>query len=132
MPQASCKSEVKLWLDDVRPAPEGWVWARTNGAAKDILVNSNVVEISLDHDLGLDHLSEEQIDADHELMFQKGTSSETGYDLVNWMLEQNRVPAKVRIHSWNPVGAKAMAARLNRFGHNVVVDPFKPGGTVLL
>lgn len=118
---------VQLWHDDVRPAPEGWVWARTNTEAKQILSTKNVVEISLDHDLGFHEVvMPDDPDELAEVLFLKGRGSETGLDLVEWMVQNERVPEKVTIHSWNPPGAQAMAARLNRFGHSVTVSPFKP------
>ena len=45
---------VFLWLDDVRPAPEGWVHVKTVEEAKGYLVKGNVQRASLDHDLGDD------------------------------------------------------------------------------
>lgn len=45
---------MKLWLDDVRPAPEGWVHVRTAEEAREKLLAGGVVECSLDHDLGYD------------------------------------------------------------------------------
>lgn len=98
---------VRLWHDDERPAPEGWLRAVTNWDAKDILMREEVVECSLDHDLG----------------FHKG--AETGLDLVEWMVQNDKVPERVTIHSWNPDGARYMAARLNYFGHSVTLSPFR-------
>lgn len=115
---------MKLWHDDVRPAPDGWSWARTNEQAMEHLRSGRVEEISLDHDLGLHHLTEEQINADPELLFGRGQAEETGYDLVNWMVSTNHVPAVITIHSWNPDGAKKMALKFNDHGHNCVVRPF--------
>jgi hypothetical protein len=43
---------VKLWLDDVRPAPAGWYWALDAEEAHDVLQSCVVEEWSLDHDLG--------------------------------------------------------------------------------
>ena len=117
-------SDVRLWHDDIRPAPDGWLWARTNEAAQHILRTGNVVEISMDHDLGLDGFSEQQITDDPELLFGKGQSEKTGFHLVEWMIDNDVVPAKVTIHSWNPDGAKHMAARLNRFGFDCTISPY--------
>lgn len=118
-------TEVRLWHDDVRLPPEGWAWARTNDAAIEILENENVVECSLDHDLGLDYLTPEQIQADPTLMAMKGRGEQTGYHLVCWMIEMEKVPAKVTIHSWNIEKARWMAARLNYFGYDCFLSPFK-------
>lgn len=43
---------MQLWLDDVRPAPDGWTVALSVNAAIEILSSSPVNEASLDHDLG--------------------------------------------------------------------------------
>lgn len=108
---------MRLWLDDVRPPPDdSWFWAWTNDMAKNMLAGGEVTECSLDHDLG-----EETTGA---LDVEAVKNAETGLDLVQWMVETGNVPPKVTIHSWNPDGAAAMAARLNRFGHDCYVAPF--------
>ncbi len=43
---------MKLWLDDMRPAPEGWVWVRTVAEAIEVLEGGKVNFVSLDNDLG--------------------------------------------------------------------------------
>lgn len=45
---------MKLWIDDVRPAPEGYVWCKsTNEALRTIVDNKDDIElIDLDHDAG--------------------------------------------------------------------------------
>lgn len=117
---------MKLWHDDVRPAPEGWVWARTNTEAKSLLLTGRVTEVSLDHDLGFhDVVIPDDPDELAEVLILKGQSDQTGYDLVCWMIDNFLVPAKVTIHSWNPLGAQNMAARLNRYGYNCTISPFK-------
>lgn len=115
---------IRLWHDDIRrPPDEGWTWARTNKEAMEILGGGEVVEISMDHDLGLHEIDP---DASLEMMSFAGRSPDgSGYDLVCWMCENGVVPAIITIHSWNPDGARNMAARFNHFGHNVVVQPFR-------
>ncbi len=41
-----------LWLDDVRPEPEGWVRAKTAPEAIEFLKTREFFTVSLDHDLG--------------------------------------------------------------------------------
>lgn len=107
---------IKLWHDDVRPAPNGWVWATNNAEAQTILSDRNVQECSLDHDLG----------AEGQGILAAGRSPNgSGYDLVLWMIESDLVPAKVTIHSWNGVGARRMAQALNAAGHNVMLAPYE-------
>lgn len=132
---------MKLWHDDIRPAPEGWVWARTNDAAKEHLLTGKVVEISMDHDLGLDGYPSappemggdfDSYDDYIRRISLRGNGPETGLDLARWMAEQGIVPEKITIHSWNPTGAKQMAQVLDDAGAKCIVAPFVPPGTVLL
>ncbi len=44
-------SGIKVWLDDNRPAPEGWRLAQTIEQVKVWLIQGAVEELSLDHDL---------------------------------------------------------------------------------
>jgi len=43
---------IRLWLDDVRDAPEGWVRCYWPDEVIAFLQEGDVAEISLDHDLG--------------------------------------------------------------------------------
>lgn len=120
---------MKLWHDDIRPAPKGWAWARTNEEAKRLLETGNFQLASLDHDLGY-HDVEIPEDPDElaEVLLLRGQSEETGLDLVRWMVETKNVPPVIRIHSWNPVGAQAMARVLIDSGlpHSITVEAFEP------
>lgn len=114
---------MKMWHDDVRPAPEGWTWVRTNQEAQAFLNEHEVVECSLDHDLGF---HEVDVSEDGAGFFLAGSSPDgSGYDLVRWMCENDKVPESVTIHSWNPSGAERMAAHLRDHGHSPVVAPFQ-------
>jgi hypothetical protein len=53
----------RLWLDDLRPVPEGWTWVKTVGEAISLMESGDVTEASLDHDLG------EGIGEGHRLVF---------------------------------------------------------------
>lgn len=116
---------MKIWHDDVRPAPDGWSWARTNDCAQELLESGQCEEISLDHDLGYhDIVIPDDPDEAIAVLQLRGVSEITGLQLVDWMIENDLVPPKVTIHSWNPDGANAMARRLNECGHNCIVAPF--------
>ena len=43
---------MKLWIDDIRKAPSGWVWVKTSTEAIKMLLSRPIEEISFDHDLG--------------------------------------------------------------------------------
>lgn len=110
---------MKIWHDDVRPPPRGWVWVQTNEDALHILHGcfAYVEEISLDHDLGADPYEADGI------MLQ-GHAEETGLSLVKTMVHLHLVPPRVTIHSWNPIGARHMAEYLNTSGYDVIVAPY--------
>lgn len=75
---------MRIYLDDVRPIPEGWEGARSYHDAIDMLKTYDVNEISLDHDLG---------------------TEETGYDVLLWIEEQVALtgyrPPEIKIHTSN-------------------------------
>jgi hypothetical protein len=81
---------VKLFVDDTREPPAGWVTARTIPAAQAaLLANPDVTHVSLDHDF-------------------RG-SDQTGQDLVKWMAQRHIWPSEnIRVHSGNVQGAQAM------------------------
>jgi len=89
-----------LWLDDdeeERPAPEGYLWAKTVAEAQEIMLHQEIGRISLDHDLG---------DPEAE-----------GRHLVLWMCEHDIWPTEgVDIHSGNVVGVQNMSALIERYG----------------
>ena len=111
---------MKLWHDDIRSPPDdSWLWARTNEEAIKILQENDIELASLDHDLGLESLDPYAKDA----WLLKGQGEKTGVDLVKWMVENNRVPPEVIIHSWNTPGAHRMASIL--FGSTrIVILPY--------
>ena len=101
---------MKLWIDDVRPAPDGYVWCKTvNYAIAWILRYSN--HIDWDNNL-VDEI--ELIDIDHDA----GDYASDGGDyinLLNWLEETGR-NYPIRIHSMNPVGVQNMRRIIERNG----------------
>jgi len=43
---------MKVYLDDIREAPEGWIRTKTVDETIDLLKTGKVTHLSLDHDLG--------------------------------------------------------------------------------
>lgn len=112
---------VDLWLDDMRPAPIGWVHVKTVHEARQHLERGNVRYASLDHDLGacascLGGKSPEQWLG--ETAYQSMPHCEhfgTGYDLVCWMEETGHWPKfRPTVHSANPAGRARMRAAIDR------------------
>jgi hypothetical protein len=103
--EAAMKQMVKLWLDDIRDEPKGWVRVRTVEEAQKILTTCTVIDASLDHDLGL------QFDENGDQSYER-----TGYDLVRWMAETGNWPCNPpTVHSMNPVGRKNMQDMIDRY-----------------
>lgn len=91
---------MKLWLDDIREAPEGYTWCKTAWDAVMCILqhNSYIQEWSLDHDLGDDRAH--------------------GAAFLNMVIAMIRlganiyIPKDIRIHSQNPVGRQNMLLAL--------------------
>jgi hypothetical protein len=104
---------IRLWLDDKRAAPPGWVHARNARQAIDALKTQAVDEASLDHDLG--HCDE--CKGCNGYKSQCGCECHwSGHTVVLFMITTGRWPAaKPRVHSANPVGAENMRAAIDRY-----------------
>lgn len=86
---------MRVFLDDERPTPSGWVRVYWPDEAIALLQAGGVEAISLDHDLGDD---------------QRGT----GYDVILWLEEavalHGFVPPAITVHSANPAAREKMLA----------------------
>lgn len=98
---------MKLWVDDIRPAPEGYLLFRTvNDTLRYIRLNSDYIEL---------------IDLDHDA----GDCAKEGGDYINILREMKRLTIvkkmdfshiKFRLHSMNPVGVQNMRALIRDLG----------------
>lgn len=103
---------IRLWLDDVRPAPEGWTWAKSAREAIEILDRETVQECSLDFDLWHVHFGEGPLAT---VEWQAGCPK--GIAVVEHMRRSGRWPkTKPRVHSANPDGAAEMRAAIDKYG----------------
>ena len=88
---------MKVFLDDQRPTPDGWVRVYWPEEAIALLETGRVDEISLDHDLGDD-------------------SRGTGYDVIVWIEEavvtKNFRPPRILAHTANPSARSRMEAAI--------------------
>lgn len=109
---------MKLWIDDVRPAPEGYVWVRSVNEAKDII--ETIEELFGSFSLWNPSTGEEKrvrielIDLDHD----SGDYANDGGDyikLLDWLEETGR-NYPIRIHSMNPVGVENMRRIIQKNG----------------
>jgi hypothetical protein len=89
---------MKLYLDDIRKEPPGWVRCYWPDEVIHFLKTQKVEEVSLDHDLGDD---------------RRGT----GYDVLLWIEEgvvmSGYTPPKITIHTANISARQKMEAARN-------------------
>ena len=95
---------MKIFLDDERATPPGWVRAYWPEEVIALLKDNPVTELSLDHDLGDD---------------ERGT----GYTVLLWLEEQvvlhGRTPPKIRVHSANASARLKMQAAIDAIERHV-------------
>lgn len=102
---------MKLWIDDVRPAPEGYVWCKSVVDAQ-VKIEAAKWTNFFNHTPGsetpdYEDIEIELIDIDHD-----------GGDyirLLDWLEETGR-NYPIRIHSANPVGVANMRRIIERNG----------------
>ena len=91
---------MDIFLDDLRPAPEGWQRTFTVEETIEALKLKCVNKLSLDNDLGPYNLE--------------------GYKVLDWLEEQinkgryEYLPTKIIVHSANPVARQRMMQIINR------------------
>lgn len=103
---------MKLWIDDIRPAPEGYVWCKSVNQA--ISTIESVSHVYFDNYDICDEDVISVIDIDHDA----GSYASDGGDyirLLDWLEEVGR-NYPVRIHSMNPVGVENMRRIIQRNG----------------
>lgn len=115
---------MRLWHDDVRPAPQDWIWVRNNDQARALLECLPITTISLDHDLGAEIHVTPDMDI-NEITLLRGAAEDNGMKLVEWMIQKDLVPRTVIIHSWNIPAAKRMHAALLAAGYVADLQPFQ-------
>lgn len=75
---------MKLWVDDERPAPEGWDRVESSREAIELLQSANVTELSLDYCL---------------------KNWDTGDAVLYWLAEhRDRIPGTLYAHSSSASG----------------------------
>jgi hypothetical protein len=100
---------MKLWADDIRSAPEGYIWCKTVNEAKDTILMCELYATVIPECWKI-----ELIDIDHDA----GDYANEGGDyinLLNWLEETGR-NYPIRIHSMNPVGRENMRRIIQRNG----------------
>lgn len=100
---------MKLWIDDIRPAPEGYIWCKSVNETKH-RIRRSCEELICNPQL--DYYKIELLDLDHDA----GDFACFGGDyirLLDW-LEATGRNYPIRIHSQNPVGVANMRQIIQR------------------
>ena len=114
---------MKIWVDDVRPAPSGYVWLRTTSDAIRFISRQELTYQQLINAVpAVEHFTLpkveneriELIDLDHDA----GDYASYGGDyikILDW-LEQTGRSYPIHIHSMNPVGVQNMRTIIQKNG----------------
>ena len=99
---------MKLWIDDLRPAPAGYTWVKTVSDAKWYIESAEEIEELFPTGTPVIKL----IDLDHDA----GDYGPPDYiKVLDWLEETGR-SYPIRIHSMNVVGVANMRAIIERNG----------------
>lgn len=99
---------MKLWIDDIRPAPDGYYWCKR---VKEAI---NIIDYYRGNSDWIDPI--ELIDIDHDAGDYAEFYGGDYINILNWMEASkiNNIP--IRIHSMNPVGVENMRRIIHRNG----------------
>ena len=93
---------MKIWLDDVRPAPDGYLLCKSVNEAKRAIeqaeaAGEEIEELNCDHDLG-----------------DYAPDGGDGIKLIDWLCERETY-YPVQLHTMNPVGRDNMLRTIRRY-----------------
>ncbi len=93
---------MKIWLDDIRPAPFGYIQTKSVNETKDIILKAEQEGVAI-----------ELLDLDHDL----GDYASNGGDaikILDWLIERGTL-YPIEIHTANPVGRDNMLRTIRRY-----------------
>lgn len=90
---------MKIWLDDIRPAPNGYIHCHSVNEAIELIKTAKepIEQLDLDHDLG-------------DYAFDGGDEIK----LLDYLAETEQY-YPVKLHTMNPVGRENMQRLINRY-----------------
>ena len=96
---------MKLWIDDIRPAPDGFIWCKSVNQAKAAIT-------AYEHQYSCDNIL---IDLDND--------AADYFKILDWLKEKNIVDTGYffKIHSKNPVGIMKMEDIIRHNGWRLVL-----------
>ena len=99
--------KVSIWVDDLRPAPKGFIWCKTFKSAIATIEYYDTCEF-------IDGFGIRTIDLDHDLGEDK-----SGYDVAKFIVENHISLESFYCHSMNPVGKKNIEQLLSHYGYKL-------------
>lgn len=119
---------MKLFIDDIREAPEGWVLARSISSAVNLIqrYQSEITHISFDHDISFSVIRKDGSVVPHP---SPDTFKVVCYYVVEKIFSQSsgiREDIVLTTHSANPVGRKEIVAIFNDVGCKCTETPYEP------
>lgn len=125
---------MKLWIDDIRPAPKDYLWCKSVNEAKDCIEDFEelIEELRSQLTIRYSHHEERQNHRINEIQNQVKQTTITLIDLdhdagdyandggnyirlLDWLEETGR-NYPIRIHSMNPVGVQNMRTIIQKNG----------------
>ena len=96
---------IKLWIDDIRPAPNGFIWCKSVNQAKAAIT-------AYEHQYSCDNIL---IDLDND--------AADYFKILDWLEEKNIVDTGYffKIHSQNPIGVMRMKDIIQHNGWRLVL-----------
>ena len=96
---------MKLWIDDIRPAPDGFIWCKSVNQAKAAIT-------AYEHQYSCDNIL---INLDYD--------GDDYFEILEWLEEKNIVDTGYffKIHSKNPVGIIKMEDIIRHNGWRLVL-----------
>ena len=96
---------MKLWIDDIRPAPDGFIWCKSVNQAKAAIT-------AYEHQYSCDNIL---IDLDND--------AADYFKILDWLEEKNIVDTGYffKIHSKNPIGIMKMEDIIRHNGWRLVL-----------
>lgn len=93
---------VKIWLDDIRPAPEGYIPYKSVNECKTAILGFEKEGIEI-----------ELIDCDHDLGYYFPDGGD-GIAIIDWLVERD-IMYPIAFHTANPVGRANMQRAIEAY-----------------
>ena len=95
-------NKIKIWLDDIRPAPNGYFHRHSINEAKLKIIHCEAEKTEI-----------EVIDSDHDLGDYAADGGD-GIKLIDWLAERKTF-YPIRLHTQNSVGRENMQREITRY-----------------